>query len=406
MRQTITLLLLMFTAANVLAQNEVEFRKEETMLFNSSWRNMETGDWIISLFNDHAIYNNKVWRYDSKSEKKVVLVNGNEKIAITIGKEKEGKRLFNIGGNKQALSAITATSITDYPVVDSTSFSIELKEGDAIVCGWLRYPKEILNEYMVVEASHSNVATDDYTHNSTQTDSLGRFELSVPLVGTQEVHLHILTGRNETVDVVGVVLTPGEKYFMLKDYKSSKTLFMGEDARLQNELQAEHPSLLYAGFIDNPVSDDSVRVMAHKWIHNYELYIAQNKEYLTQHPNLSKRFRDFVNEYWRIDVCSQILMMHYDTYNHLLPYDTMQWVEDHSFVDTSLPINLINSMSSMLRYKRECYLYADPRIKVLWKRASILPWLESKGMLHLTNEDYTAVDRIEKMNREIFALYT
>lgn len=406
MRQAITLLLLMFTAANVLAQNEVEFRKEETMLFNSSWRNMETGDWIISLFNDHAIYNNKVWRYDSKSEKKVVLVNGNEKIAITIGNEKEGKRLFNIGGNKQTLSAITATSITDYPVVDSTSFSIELKEGDAIVCGWLRYPKEILNEYVVVEASHSNVATDDYTHYSTQTDSLGRFELSIPLVGTQEVHLHILTGRNETVDVVGVVLTPGEKYFMLKDYKSSKTLFMGEDARLQNELQAERPSLLYAGFIDNPVSDDSVRVMAHKWIHNYELYIAQNKEYLTQHPNLSKRFRDFVNEYWRIDVCSQILMMHYDTYTHLLPYDIMQWVEDHSYVDTSLPINLINSMSSMLRYKRECYLYADPRIKVLWKRASILPWLESKGMLHLTNEDYTAVDRIEKMNREIFALYT
>ena len=204
MRQAITLLLLMFTAANVLAQNEVEIRNEETMLFNSSWRNMETGDWIISLFNDHAIYNNKVWRYDSKSEKKVVLVNGNEKKSITIGKEKDCKRLFNIDGNKQTLSSITATSITDYPVVDNTSFSIELKEGDALVCGWLRYPKEILNEYMVVEASHSNVATDDYTHYSTQTDSLGRFELNIPLVGTQEVHLHILTGRNETVDVVGV----------------------------------------------------------------------------------------------------------------------------------------------------------------------------------------------------------
>ena len=55
MRQAITLLMLMFTAANVLAQNEVEFRNEETMLFNSNWCNVETGDWIISLFNDHAI---------------------------------------------------------------------------------------------------------------------------------------------------------------------------------------------------------------------------------------------------------------------------------------------------------------------------------------------------------------
>ena len=126
MRQAITLLMLMFTAANVLAQNEVEFRNEETMLFNSNWCNVETGDWIISLFNDHAVYNN-LWRYDSKSKKKVVLVNGNEKIAITIGNEKEGKRLFNINGNKQTLSAITATSITDYPVVDNTSFSSMLK---------------------------------------------------------------------------------------------------------------------------------------------------------------------------------------------------------------------------------------------------------------------------------------
>ena len=380
--------------------------KNQTPLFNSSWRDVETGDWIISLFNDKAAYDSKVWQYDRKSEKKVVLVSGNEKLTIAIGKEKDGKRLFNIGGKKQMLSAITANSIADYPTTDNTSFSTELKEGTAVVSGWLRYPKEILRNNLTVEASLGNIATDDYTRHSTQVDSLGRFELKVPLVGTQGVSLLIRTSQNEIIDGASIVLTPGEKYFMLKDYKSLQTLFMGADARLQNELQAESISMDYVGFIENPVSDDSVRVMAQKWIQSYERCVAQTNDFLAQHPNMSKRFRDYDRVGHRINVCSQLLMMHYDTYNHLLPADVMEWVEEHSMVDTSLPVNLISGLASMLRYKRECYTYADPRINVLWRRPAILPWLEEKGMLHLNDQEHQAVSQVEKMNREIFAHYT
>ena len=380
--------------------------KKQASLFNSSWRNVETGEWAISLFNDYAVYNNKVWQYEKKSDKKIVLSAGNDKIAISIGKEKEGKRVFAFDGKKLTLSAITTNSITDYPMADDTPFSPELKEGNAVVNGWLRYPKEMLQNSLTVEASCGNIATDDYIHHSTQADSLGRFELNVPLVGTQGVSLLIRNGQNEPIDGVSVVLTPGEKYFMLKDFKSSKTLFMGDDARLQNELQSESPSVGYVGFIDNPVSDDSVSVMAKKWIHSYEQCMTEDKDFLTQHPNMSKRFRDYIRESQRINVCSQLLMMHYDTYTRLLPADVMEWVEEHSAVDTSLPVNLISGMASMLRYKRECYTWADPRINLHWGRVSVLPWLESKGMLRLSDEDYVAISQVEKMNREIFALYT
>ncbi len=380
--------------------------KKQALFFNSSWRNVETGEWVISLFNDYAIYNSKVWQYDKKSDKKVVLSSGNEKTAITIGKEKDGKRLFKIGNKKLTLSAITTTSITDYPIADNTAFSTELKEGNAIVSGWLRYPKEILKNSLTVEASHGDVAVDDYAHFSTQTDSLGRFELNVPLDGTQGVYLRIGIGQNETIDGVGVVLTPGEKYFMLKDFKSSQTLFMGNDARLQNELQAESPSVKNAEYIDNPVSDDSVRIVARKWINIHEQYLVKNKEFLTKHPNMSKRYRDYLSENERIDLCSLLLMMHYATYSRVLPADIMQWVEEHSAVDTSLPVNLISGMSSMLRYQRECYILSDPRIHALQGEVSGLPWLASKGMLHLSDEDNTAISKVEKMNREVYALYS
>ena len=193
--------------------------KSQTLLFNSCWRDVKTGDWVISLFNDHAVYDNKIWQYDRQTEKKVVLASGDEKLTITIGKEKDGKRIFNIGGKKQTLSAITTNTIADYPIADNTSFNTELKEGKAVVKGWLRYPKEILKDKLTVEIGCSNVATDDDTHVSTQVDSLGRFELSVPLVGTQGASLRIQNGQNDVVDGVALILTPGEKYFMLKDYK-------------------------------------------------------------------------------------------------------------------------------------------------------------------------------------------
>ena len=381
--------------------------KKQASLFNSSWRNVETGEWVVSLFNDYAVYDNKVWQYEKKSDKKVVLSSGNEKTAITIGKEKDGKRVFKIGDKKMTLSAITTTSITDYPIADNTAFSPELKEGNAVVSGWLRFPKEILKNSLTVEVSHGDVAVDDYAHFSTQTDSLGRFELNVPLVGTQGVSLLIrTTDKNEVYDGVSIVLTPGEKYFMLKDFKSSQTLFMGNDARLQNELLAESPSLEYAGYIDNPVSDDSVRVVAQKWINSYERCLAKSKEFLSQHPNMSKRYRDYLSENCRIHACSALLMMHYDTYSRVLPADIMAWVEKHSAVDTSLPVNLISGISSMLRYQRECYIQSDPRILVLQGDVAALPWLASKGMLHLSDKDNVAISQVEKMRKETYALYS
>ena len=381
--------------------------KKLASLFNSSWSNTETGEWVISLFNDYAVYNSRGWQYDKKSDKKVVLSSGNEKTAITIGKEKDGKRVFKIGGKKLTLAAITTTSITDYPIGDDTAFSTELKEGNAIVSGWLRFPKEILKKSLTIEASHGDVAVDDYARFSTQTDSLGRFELNVPLVGTQGVSLLIrTTGKNEVFDGVSIVLTPGEKYFMLKDFKSSQTLFMGNDARLQNELQAESPSVKNAEYIDNPVSDDSVRIVARKWINIHEQYLVKNKEFLTKHPNMSKRYRDYLSENERIDLCSLLLMMHYATYSRVLPADIMQWVEEHSAVDTSLPVNLISGMSSMLRYQRECYIQSDPRIHVLQGEVSALPWLASKGMLQLSDKDNVAISQVEKMRRETYALYS
>ena len=93
MRRTITTFILVFLAICGFAQDKA---KTSIELFNSSWRNEQTGDWQLSLFDDCAIYDSKVWKYEIKSEKQVVLANEQQKVKISIGKDKAGKRDFTI----------------------------------------------------------------------------------------------------------------------------------------------------------------------------------------------------------------------------------------------------------------------------------------------------------------------
>ena len=58
--------------------------KKLASLFNSSWSNTETGEWVISLFNDYAVYDSKVWQYDKKSDKKMVLNATNREIVAKL----------------------------------------------------------------------------------------------------------------------------------------------------------------------------------------------------------------------------------------------------------------------------------------------------------------------------------
>lgn len=99
----------------------------EISLFNSNWRD-EKGDWVLGLYESGAVYDSKVYSYEEKSDKKVVLTNGNEKLTIAIGKEKNGKRQFKINNQKLDLECFGA-EVPAYPTEDNTAFSTDYTSG-------------------------------------------------------------------------------------------------------------------------------------------------------------------------------------------------------------------------------------------------------------------------------------
>ena len=108
----------------------------EISLFNSNWRN-EKGDWVLGLYESGAVYDSKVYSYEEKSDKKVVLTNGNEKLTIAIGKEKNGKRQFKINNQKLDLECFGA-EVPAYPTEDNTAFSTDYTSGEAEISGWIK----------------------------------------------------------------------------------------------------------------------------------------------------------------------------------------------------------------------------------------------------------------------------
>lgn len=230
----------------------------KTGLFNSNWRNEESGDWEIGLYEDCAVYDSRLWRYKVRKEKKVVLTDGNEDVTVTLGKEKDGKRSIAINGRKMLCSRITSKFLPDYPTPDETPFKTGLAEGEAVINGWLKdWPAELLNAGNDFKVEIYNVLTHSWNTYSAQIDSLGHFQIKIPLAGAQEMSLDRMRSR------VATVLEPGETYFLLMDKKAGCTLFMGRNARLQNELLA-HRMRLESAYADLRGKQDSDTLIALK----------------------------------------------------------------------------------------------------------------------------------------------
>ncbi len=89
---------------------DIATNRTDSSLMSTRWIST-----LTRLFNDNAVYNNKVWQYERKSDKKIVLSAGDEQTVITIGKEKEGRRVM------RALSSPSIRHAIPSPVLQQPS---------------------------------------------------------------------------------------------------------------------------------------------------------------------------------------------------------------------------------------------------------------------------------------------
>lgn len=213
-------------------------RSRTTRIDESCWRDERTGDWVIGFFPDGVVYDSRLWTYLSRDDQagKYVVADGNDKIIIEVGKEKNGKRKFRIGEQSPVLlTRIIGNTLPAYPYKEfkrEFDDSKYRKEDSVTICGWVRGLPEIVARHRGkdINVYYNSIFTGRQEKISTEMDSIGWFSLTFPIPNT--THIMLDTKSNN----LSFPVEQGKKYFVLEDYTGQKCLVMGDDVRVQNEI--------------------------------------------------------------------------------------------------------------------------------------------------------------------------
>lgn len=260
-------------------------------LFPSYWRDDQTGDWELALFEDFAIYQCKFWDYEQcdvnpkTSEAEIVMRNGNDELKVKVGKNKKGKRTMQIGQKKLVYSMITSRFMPDYPTKDTRTDFVDsgYKTDTITVAGWIKDMPEQFKQQKTFEFAHNSFITGEEQSVHADLDSLGRFIAKIPVQNSSEFFC------DWSRCYVRTMLEPGKTYFMLYDFKEGRRYFMGEDARLQNEL-FKYPLDWESLRMEKGADFDQYIASADSLIKAKYAYID---ELCKAHPTLSTRFQQY-----------------------------------------------------------------------------------------------------------------
>ena len=210
------------------------FGAEPITVYNTPWRNVQTGDWEIAFYPDFAIYDCAFWQYKEQTQKddthRFTLTNGDRTVSVKVDKSKKGVRTIAIDGQKAKYAPIKSLTMPDYPTKDlRPGFADSHYRIDSVtIVGWLRnLPSKRWSPDVSVSLGDF-LLRSSVEYKGTM-DQEGRFKITFPVLNSTEVYFD--WGRATVMTVV----EPGKTYFLMKDFSTKQVLFMGDDCRLQNE---------------------------------------------------------------------------------------------------------------------------------------------------------------------------
>ena len=268
-------------------------------LLPSYWCDAQ-GDWKIAFCEDYVLYDCKFWNYEQcnvnpkTGEADIVMRNGNDVLKVKVGKDKKGTRTIQVGSQKAVYTMITGRFMPDYPTKDTRADFVDTgyKTDTVTVAGWLKDMPEHFKQLKTFDFAYHNLYTDEQEDFYADLDSLGRFTVKIPVLNSSEFFCDWRRCFMRTM------LEPGKTYFFLYDFKEGRRYFMGDDARLQNEL-FKYPLDWQSISLDDCLNgtDKATPEQFDQYVASVDSLIkaqfANIDALCEQHPTLSTRFNIF-----------------------------------------------------------------------------------------------------------------
>ena len=376
-------------------------RTRAERLFPSNWRNVQTGDWDISFYEDFAIYDCKFWSYKQRGQKgdtySIILENGGKEVSVNVGKNKKGNRAITINGTKGDYSYISTITLPEYPQKDvSTAFKdTHYKTDTATIVGWLKdMPQWMKDEGRAYEVMIEDLFTDKQTSSYGKMDSLGRFVIKIPLLNSSEIY------ADWKRTFIRTLLEPGETYFLLYDFKGGHKMFMGKNCRLQNETLA-HP-IAWVGGIAEKRDMNEEKAMAFLETVKAEKTKAMQEldEVARAHPNISNRYINYLKGHYLTGEGEALMQGRFRMKGRHVPAEYLDYVSREIWQKTEKPYTLYRDFSTFMRdyigqLVSDKYSIKGPKytFTVYYDMFSpILRRYRAKGKVTISDEELDAID--------------
>ena len=375
-------------------------------LTDTYWRNPKTGDWVIGFTEKHVIYDNAVWDIVEQTERKggytFTISNGSETKDIKVSPTKKEERTITIDKKVSVkCSPITTSTLPDYPTRDDRQGFKDngYRMGDSVtIVGWLKdMPAEAWERGKEFEVAIMNILTDEQDSYYAPLDSLGRFAFKVPLLNTSQAFLDWDRSR------ICTVLEPNETYFLLVDFTTGQRLFMGTDARLQNETTA-HP---YTWVEERMPFRQATHEEAMQFLEkSNKERVALNQELtqrLKEHPNLSQRYAEYVETSYMACQGDYLMEAAFNMPDLMLPEEYMSYVTTNTWDKLHQhPYTLSRDFSGFI-YNYMTFVKRSVGESSI-QAFVIIERLVEKGTITLSDKEADAIKRYEIEKDSIVAL--
>ncbi len=300
----------------------------------------ETGEWLIGLFENFALYDAQYWHYESAGKGKFVLANGSKRVNVQL----KGNTL-TIDGKKHRCTELTSQFVNNYPHKDTSVFANDVAEkADSITVRVVLRSGSKGKEVSI----YPSTFFDTGSRRVINTDSRGIAEVSIPIVATTGIDVTLEPGLRFHRAWIELIASPSASKDVLLyiDEVNKRIYVMGENARLSNELLS-HSIGAERGYFSSDkqisVADYQIQGGAFR---NRQL--AKLDSVLQANPTLSDKFRTYCTENIRYEYAYGLTQMsNKHKVKAMIP--AIAELREKGYLHPLLPLTLVDKAKRMFK---------------------------------------------------------
>jgi len=390
--------------------------------FIGNWIDAKSNDWTYGFFEDFAVYQSDFWEYQSIETAKdgsttVRLKKGQELQVLRLMPKKDNSIQVRSGKGKGLSFVRMDKSYPNYPQKDLTPFAKPTFRKDSVtLVGYYRNLNKIPAQFANrLNRSPFQVTIPSFYLDKSQEyladiDSMGRFKITFPVMNMQE--LLVDWSRAGMLTVV----EPGDHLFLFADMKDfiplqtdssmegyrrrpKQVLFMGENARLNNELFQYKNLWKNSGTLNRNEKNDLTFLKEQESAYSQKL--NDLNIYTDQYKNLSEKTRYYLAERARWDMGFDLMQRRFrldDFGRSTFEAGYMDFVKVHFPLDNELAYTGFRSFGSFLRDYLGYCLADEPNTNTILTYQNIASHVQNDSTVD--GQTKALLGELEKMSDE------